>query len=353
MKTNSYLSLVLLCIFALLMTSGCSGKKASDPVSNDQPGNSGNQDVFWKALETPASAGCASTDADNNIWIGTSFGMYKSPDSGSTWNKVTTNGFTSTSSVSLIRPALSGKIYAMAGSDIYTLNTSQNTWMNISKNINSSTVTYIKTQTFNLDKAGNIYACMFVSVKSDPQTIGLDQNIFVKSTDGGQTWTEIKIQQFEGQIIDIAFTSNGAILLIMDNTVYRSLDGGKTWNHASSGIPSSNPMLLRVNSMNLVYGGTGNGIMVSGDTGITWSPANYSTYCPSLIINSKDYLFAGAINSVFVSVDNAEKWVEISSGLKHSIDGFSNCSVQTFDKDGFIYAILEGVLYKSSVSTVK
>lgn len=338
---------------ALLLVSGCDAKKSSNPVSDDQNNNNSNNNVFWQALSTPATAGCAAADINNKIWIGTSAGMYKSSDGGTTWNKVTTSGFTSTGSTSLIRPDKSGKIYAMVGTDIFVLNNSASSWVNVSKNINSSTITYSKTHTFNLDSDGNIYAGMYVSVKPDPQTIGMDQNIFVKSTDGGQTWTELKIAQFGGQIRDIVIDPKGEILVIMDNTVYLSLDMGKTWKQAVTGVGSSNPMLLRANSKSILYAGTGNGIMQSADAGLNWDSANYTTYCPSLVINSLDYLFAGAINSVFVSTDNAAHWTEMSTGLKHSIDGFSNCNVQTFDKDGFIYAILEGVLYKSSISTTK
>lgn len=353
MKTKSHIILSFLGIIAILMITGCNSNKQSDPASNDQNDNTGNKNVFWEALTTPTATLCAADDASDNIWIGTGSGMYKSPDGGVSWSKITTSGFTSTGSTNLIRPAQSGKIYAMVGSDIFTLNTSTNSWTNISKNIGSSTITYSKTQTFNVDKDGNLYAGMFVSVKPDPQSIGLDQNIFVKSTDGGQTWTELKIVQFEGQIRDIVIDAKGEILVIMDNTVYRSLDKGKTWNQAITGVGSSNPMLLMADSRNVIFAGTGKGILQSSDAGLNWDPANYTTYCPALVINSKDFLFAGAINSVFVSTDHASTWTEMSSGLKHSLDGFSNCNVQTFDKEGFIYAILEGVLYKSTISTTK
>ncbi|MGE5399163.1 MAG: hypothetical protein ACM3S2_02105 [Ignavibacteriales bacterium] len=352
MKTKSYFCHGFLFIFALIILSGCSGKK-SGPVSNDPVDNPSTVDVFWKALSVPSGVACATADVNGNIWAGTSVGIYKSPDGGTTWNKVTTAGFTVTSGTSLIRSDLSGKIYALVGSDIFAFNSSSSSWRNISQNVNSSTVSYSLTHTFNLDKSGNIYAGMYISEKPDPQTIGIDKNVLYKSADGGQTWTEIKITQFQGQIRDIAFDSNGAILIIMDASVYRSLDGGKTWNKAISGINSANPLLLRVNSKNIIYAGTGNGLMRSSDTGITWDPANYSTYCMSLNINPKDIIFAGAINSCFFTQDNAATWIEVSSGLKHSIDGFSDCIVQTFDKDGYVYSILEGVLYKSTISTTR
>jgi photosystem II stability/assembly factor-like uncharacterized protein len=59
-----------------------------------------------------------------------------------------------------------------------------------------------------------------------------------KSTDEGQTWTEIKIPPFPGRVaLAIAMHSNGKRMYIVGNNIengsglYRSDDGGATWRH--------------------------------------------------------------------------------------------------------------------------
>ncbi|MGC2297468.1 MAG: hypothetical protein WA476_01610, partial [Acidobacteriaceae bacterium] len=59
-----------------------------------------------------------------------------------------------------------------------------------------------------------------------------------KSTDEGQTWTEIKIPPFQGRVaLAIAMHSNGKRMYIVGNNIengsglYRSDDGGATWRH--------------------------------------------------------------------------------------------------------------------------
>jgi photosystem II stability/assembly factor-like uncharacterized protein len=59
-----------------------------------------------------------------------------------------------------------------------------------------------------------------------------------KSTDGGQTWTQIKIPPFEGRVaVAIAMHTKGQRIFIVGNNIehgsglYRSDDGGVTWQH--------------------------------------------------------------------------------------------------------------------------
>lgn len=59
-----------------------------------------------------------------------------------------------------------------------------------------------------------------------------------KSTDEGQTWTEIKIPPFQGRVaLAVAMHSNGKRIYIVGNNIehgsglYRSDDGGATWRH--------------------------------------------------------------------------------------------------------------------------
>ncbi|HSY37386.1 MAG TPA: hypothetical protein VK814_16660 [Acidobacteriaceae bacterium] len=59
-----------------------------------------------------------------------------------------------------------------------------------------------------------------------------------KSTDGGQTWTQIKIPPFEGRVaVAIAMHTKGQRMFIVGNTIehgsglYRSDNGGVTWQH--------------------------------------------------------------------------------------------------------------------------
>lgn len=306
---------------------------------------------FWKQISTPYFVNCAETDQSGAIWIGTNQGAYKSADAGKTWVKLSTSGLTTTTKITSIKSNASGSIFAVSGTDLYAYSAATDSWTDISLKMNTSLITFQHMHCFSIAKNGTIYAGMFISQKLDASTIGVDKPVLYRSTNSGQSWSEVKVSQFMGTVKDIAFGSDGTIYVIMDATVYHSTDNGTTWVKAQGGLVPSNPLQLAANSKGAVYAATGSGVFTSTDNGANWINLNYTNYDYTIGINSVDRIMVGSTNRCYYTNDNGKNWVQVSSGLNYS--GFDHCYVWAVDKDGYVYVTLESNLYRSLESTTK
>lgn len=96
-----------------------------------------------------------------------------------------------------------------------------------------------------------------------------DNEIF-KTTDGGQSWTENKINNFVGKMMKIKFidTQNGFIVCF-PNKILKTTDGGSTWQISS---PQTNIGYYSLSSSNGTSYVSGPGkILKSVDMGISWN----------------------------------------------------------------------------------
>lgn len=342
MKKQIFAILIIVCALNAAFFTGC--KKESDiGVIIDPPAT---QKDFWKQLLTPAYVNCAAADPSGNIWIGSSQGVYISTDKGVSWTKIPNTGLTTTTKVTQIKSDKNGTIFAVSGTDLYRYSSSAKEWTNIAKNMNTSLITFDHMYTFSIDKNGNIYAAMFISQKQDLSTIGVDKPVLYKSTDSGQSWSEIKVAPYMGQIKDIVSDAYGSVYVIMDATVYHSGNLGVTWKKAAGGLVPANPMQLAVNSNGVVYSATGSGVFTSTDFGVNWTNLNYTNYDYTIGITSSNHILVGSTNRCYLTLNNGANWTEVSSGLSYT--AFDHAYVWDFDKDGYAYVSLESVLFRST-----
>jgi photosystem II stability/assembly factor-like uncharacterized protein len=207
---------------------------------------------FWKPISATNQVNCAAIAPDGAIWIGTQSGVYQSSDGGTSWGKVSISGLTTTTNASLIRISPTGNVYGIVGTDLYLYNPSTSSWSNISQKMNTALISFKHMQTFNVDKDGNLFGSMFISEKIDLQTIGMDKNVLYKSTNSGQSWSEMKVTPSQGAVNDIGFDSKGPLYVIMDAAVYHSGDAGKTWTKTVTVLSPANPFSIAVNSTGIV-----------------------------------------------------------------------------------------------------
>lgn len=157
--------------------------------------------------------------------------------------------------------------------------------------------------------------------------------------------------------------------------VYRSTDNGDTWNQFTTGLPLGvNPMQTRggvrafsINSNGDIFAGFAgffndekSGVFRSSDNGETWSDVGNGLPgfgCCTFVVDSKNDIFAGSrsgtLNNVpffgraFVSRDNGDNWMEISSGL----DSVDITSLAVNSKDVLFAGLGEGFVIRSVEST--
>lgn len=161
-----------------------------------------------------------------------------------------------------------------------------------------------------------------------------------KTTDGGQTWSDISgagsgLPQsphvgFNGLVVDpdntdvlyliggcdvdVDFSHTGATPSAM-NTVYKSVDGGATWTNLDDGTLGAGSSSIK---------------------GLTIAPSD------------SNVLYAGALKGVFRSTDGGTSWDDVSTGL-----GYTHTAGVALSSDGaHLYApMLGGGVYASDVNT--
>lgn len=182
--------------------------------------------------------------------IGGSFGngMWKSTDAGKTWQHIGLDDTVKIDSI-LVDPDDPDLVIASAlgdathdGGGIYRSTDGGKTWTNVLKpagydGTREVEYAYDDPSVMLADTQGMGGGFGGGSGGSGPRPNAKPPRVF-KSTDEGQTWTEIKIPPFPGRVgVAIAMHTNGRRMYIVGNNIedgsglFRSDDGGNTWQH--------------------------------------------------------------------------------------------------------------------------
>src|SRR5580700_6663692 len=176
-------------------------------------------------------------------------GMWKSTDAGNSWQHIGLEDTVKIDSI-VVDPADPSLVVVSAlgdsnhhGGGVYRSTDGGQTWANVLKPadydgtrdlqyaFDEPNVMLAATQGTGGFGAGGAPGGAGNQAKREPAKV-------FKSTDEGQTWTEIKIPPFPGRVaLAIAMHSNGKRMYIVGNNIengsglYRSDDGGATWRH--------------------------------------------------------------------------------------------------------------------------
>ena len=194
--------------------------------------------------------------------------LWKSTDSGSTWNLLTfSNPELSSAQVSVLRVSAAGTVYA------------------------------------GTNRPAPLY----------------------KSTDGGSTWVSLPWGQTSTQIVDLDFDSTAQTFYAATLAgLFKSTDAGSTWAQVST-LPSgatfgvNSIVRLDAGSPQRVYVGTKGGLFYSEDGSATWTQTTTSSLEPDvrgLFIDPADptklvaltFVSGSVIGDVFRSTDRAASW---------------------------------------------
>jgi len=208
----------------------------------------------WENVRADSSVYCIAAD-NNDIYVGTASGIFKSLNDGDTW--------TSTSMTNEIRTiAVSGgNILAGNTTNVYYLPNGGSTWVStLDKNISSAAISnnalYVGTAFTILQSATGLW----------------------KSTNGGNSWDNISTLSYN--IFSLVVTKKDTIYagsgradpFSNDRGFYRSYNGGVTWNTIN--LNGYNVTGIAKYYGYLFAGTSTNGLFVSIDDGTTWSKMN-------------------------------------------------------------------------------
>jgi photosystem II stability/assembly factor-like uncharacterized protein len=151
-----------------------------------------------------------------------------------------------------------------------------------------------------------------------------------KSTDGGETWTRMNCYYYVQSVaISPDYANDPTVFAVTDDGVYKSTDGGETWTQIglSNTVVYSVAVSPNYADDSAVFAGTYHGFYKSTDGGETWTQNGFSyngfTYTDVYSVAfSPNYandstVFAVTDDGVYKSTDGGETWTEI--GLSNTM----------------------------------
>jgi len=261
----------------------------------------------WQQTNGPYS-GCVYcfTSDSANLYMGTQkAGVFRSNDNGNSWIEVN-NGLTNkfVQALAISDDKIFAGTFGFIGGGLFSSNNHGNNWIK-------------------LNFGWPIYYDISIS------SIAIDgENIFVgseyigifRSTDGGNTWTEVN-NGLTNQNINALAISGKNIFAGTQNGMFLSTDNGDTWTAVNNGLPEFGIYTIAISGSNVFIGGyadwIGCGVFLSTDNGNSWTAVNNgltNLYVFSLAITGGN-IFAGTLGGVFVSNNNGNTWMSSSNGL--------------------------------------
>lgn len=144
----------------------------------------------------------------------------------------------------------------------------------------------------------------------------------MKTTDEGATWrTVLPSYGIDGESIDVDPSHPDTMYAgkYSDGSVFRSTDRGETWNFQGISGPHLCGLIVRPDSANIVYAGTGSStISKSTDAGVSWRMVNNggTNEVPKFAINPQHPLIGYAVtfglpdtlDNLWKTTDGGETW---------------------------------------------
>ncbi len=207
--------------------------------------------------------------------------------------------------------------------------------------------------TFSPVHAGDATAAAFLSASV---AVGIVDGVFVRSTDGGITWTVGVTADGRSRLVavtaDVALAwGRAGAYPDYDDRIFRSSDAGQTWTDLGEVIDPgafANTFAFSVPTASTVVASDGAGsVYHSPDAGLTWSlafaspgfgPGFLGSAVPAFADGSTGYFGYGP-GFVIKTVDGGVSWSQISSGSGESIidmDRFANGSLIAVGENGTV-----------------
>ncbi len=235
------------------------------------------------------------------LFVGTSSGIFRSSDSGTTWTQINT-GLTDT----IVTALGTMGTYLFAGTDTGGVFLSRDDGANWSPLLGMTNV-------FPVSSFASLDTAMFAA------TIG--GGIF-RTTDNGSSWLPVN-NGLASDTVEALITDGNALIsgTYTYGGVSRSTDYGATWVDISQGLSYVYVNSLRTIGSTLFAGTYGYGVYRSTNNGRSWVNPDTGlalyAYVYSLTAQGST-LFAGTPYGVFRSKDSAASWAPSNAGLRDS-----------------------------------
>jgi photosystem II stability/assembly factor-like uncharacterized protein len=299
-----------------------------------------NYDVRWSLLSgtnisTLNNATAISVIVDSIIIVGTPTGLYKSSNTGITWNQV----FRDTAAIQSVKKidVIGGSLFAITNiNSMYRSDDRGSHWTLVNSILNNK----------NPISIAGIGNTLYVGTLLD----GVYQ-----STDNGITWTAINNGLPEKRVQTLVAAGNSIFVGTSEFGIFRYNTNTLTWINKSNGIAQKPIGIVEASGTKIFsanYSKLNNAeldLLFSTNNGSSWIISNTLIPAKRLrVMKAKEvigqtYLFVGTADTgMLLSIDNGNSWTRINNGLTSS----NITSIATSGSD--IYIGSTGGIFKSS-----
>ena len=165
-----------------------------------------------------------------------------------------------------------------------------------------------------------------------------------KSTDNGNTWTEISSGLAkDARITSIIASGDNLFAGSANNGVFKSTNNGTSWTTINTDLTNTNITQL-VGFDNKLFAVTLTGVFISDNGGASWAADPSELKKVNCLVAVNDKLISGTENSgAYLSVDNGVTWTPFNSGMPADTRIWS----LAINNDGIFAATSSGILFTS------
>ena len=231
---------------------------------------------------------------NNNLFVGTDYGILRSTDEGKCWYPVNTGLSNLDVRTFTFTPTT---LFAGTADGIFRSTDEGLNWVSANSGLNTFDIRALTV--LELDGGTHLYA-------------GIYGGGVYRSTDNGENWNFIYPGLHSFEVVAIAVTYTDIFVGAEDYGIDRSTDNGTTWFPVNSGLTNFDVRSITLSGTN-IFAGTAGGVFRSSNNGTTWIPVNAGLTnldIRTLIAKGTD-LFALAGNYISRSTDNGTNWAGV------------------------------------------
>ncbi len=207
---------------------------------------------------------------------------------------------------------------------------------------------------FNPVYSGNVSSVAFLSATV---AVGIADDVFVRSTDGGLSWVSGTSASGRSQLLPLSTSvvlawGRSGDFPDYDDRILRSADGGLTWTDLGEPVPEGIYNFGIADTQNVVASDNFGNIFHSSDAGLTWlqtftSPGPMPGYLSSVapVFSGSTGYFGYGAGFIIKTADSGASWTQISSGSGTSLNDIGRFP------DGSLIAVGENGTVLSSDGT--